>query len=165
MIAAAKLDPSIEIPRQALDMDSVQQQIRQFLADKGRPDMALPACDKSTRKKVHELAALFGLTSKSKNGALGRYTTLFKTKHSGKGIDEREVAMMMEEFKYSTLYDVSDDGWNARGKGKGKGGKKGKDKGKDRGKEKGKSKEKDKFGHLRTKEGDVVGHVRAWPFI
>ena len=154
MIAAARLDPLIEIRHRIADMVSVEQQIRRFLADKGRKDMALPASDKSTRKKIHNLAALFGLKSKSKNGALGRYTTLMKTKHSGGNIDERQVARMMEGFKYRASYDVSDDDWDDMRKGKGKG--KGKAKGKGKFK-----KEKDQPEHLKTREGDVVGHVRA----
>ena len=167
MIAAAKLDPSIEIPHRIVDMVSVEQQIRRFLANKEKNDMALPACGRSTRKKIHNLAALFNLKSKSEDGALGRYTTLFKTKHSGKNIDEQKVARMIEGFKHRALYDVSDDDWDDRGKGKGKGKSKGKgkDKGKNKGKDKGKSKDKDQSGHLRTKEGDVVGHVSARCFI
>lgn len=159
MIAAAKLDPSIEIPHQIVDMVSVEQQIRRFLANKDKNDMALPACDKSVRWKIHTLAALFGLKSKSKDGALGRYTTLSKTQYSGQDVDEKKVARLMKGFRYRASYDVSDDDWDDRGKGKGKGKNKGKGKGKDKGK--GKSKEKDWSGHLRTKEGDVVGHVSA----
>ena len=157
MIAAARLDPSIEIRHRIVDMVSVEQQIRRFLADNSKNDMALPACDKSTRKKIHNLAALFGLKSKSKNGSLGRYTTLMKTRHSGRNIDEQEVARMMKGFKYRASYDVSDDDFDDVRKGKGKG----KGKGKDKGKGKGKLKEKDQSAHLKTKEGDVVGHVRA----
>jgi hypothetical protein len=151
MIAAARLDASIEIPRRILDMVSVEQQIRRFLADKGKEYMALPACNKSTRKKIHDLAELFGLKSKSKGGGLGRYTTLIKLRNSGKDIDEQKVARMMKGFKYRASYDVSDDDWDDRGKGKGK----------NKGKGKGKPKEKVQSGHLRTNEGDVVGHVRA----
>jgi len=159
MITAARLDPSIEIRHRIVDMVSVGQQIRRFLADNGKKDMALPACDKSTRKKIHNLAALFGLNSKSKDCALGRYTTLRKTKRTGGNIDERQVTRMMEGFKYRASYDVSDDDWDDLRKGKGKG--KAKAKGKGKGKGKGKLEEKDKPAHLKTKEGDVVGHVRA----
>ena len=171
MIAAAKLDPSIAIPARSLDMDWVEQQIRRFLADQDKQDMTFPACDKGTRKKLHHLAPLFGLKSKSKDGALGRYTTLIKKKRSGKNIDEREVARMMKEFEFSASYDVSDNDLDVGGKSKGKskakgkGKDKGKSKDKDKGKGKGKLREKDQPGHLRTKEGDVVGHVRGWPFI
>ena len=158
MIAAARLDPSIGVPHRIVDMVSVEQQIRRFLANKDKKDMALPACDKSTRKKIHSLAALFGLGSKSKGGALGRYTTLTKTKDSGKNVDERQVARTMKGFKYRASYVVSDDDWDGGGKGKGKR--------KGNGKGKGKSmKERDQSGHLKTKEGDVVGHVRARSFI
>jgi len=149
-----------------VDMDSVHQQIREFLADKDKKEMALPACDKGMRMKIHHLAALFGLISKSKGSALRRHTRLFKTNLSGKNIDEREVAVMLEEFKYSPLFDRSDDERGGRGKDKkkDKGKEKGKDKGKGKekggGKAKGKlMKEKGQSGHLRTKEGEVVGHA------
>ena len=167
MITAARLDSSIEISHQIVDMVSVEQQIRRFLVDKDNRALALPACGRSTRKKIHNLAALFGLNSKSKDGALGRYTTLTKRNYSGKNIDEKKVARMMEGFKYRAWYDGSeddwDDDWNDRRQGKGKGKGKGKHKGKDKGK--GKSKEKDQSGHLKTKEGEVVGHVCARCFI
>lgn len=173
-IAAAKFDPSIVIPRRSLDMNWVEQQIRRFLVDQDKEDMTFPACDKGTRMKIHHLAPLFGLKSKSKDGALGRYTTLIKKKHSGRNIDEREVTRMMNQFEFDASYDVSDDdlgvGGKIKGRSKGKGKDKGKNKGKsrdrviDKGKGKGKLKEKDQPGHLKTKEGDVVGHVRGWPF-
>jgi len=164
IIAAARPDASVQISHRIVDMNSVEQQIRRFLADKERAYTVLPACDRSTRKKIHHLAALFGLSSKSKDGALGRYTTLSKMDRSGKNIDERKVVRMMEGFKYRASYDVSDDDWDGGGKGKGRGKGKGKGKGKDKGIGKGKGKlkkekEKDQPGHLRTKEGDVVGHV------
>jgi hypothetical protein len=153
MISAAKLDPSIEIAHRIIDMTSIEEQIRRFLANKDKKDMALPACDKSTRRKIHDLAPLFGLKSKSKNGTLGRYTTLLKTKGSGKDIDERQVARMMKGFKYRASYDVSDDDWDFAVKGKAKG--------KGKGKGKGKFKGEGDAGHLKTREGDVVGHVRS----
>lgn len=153
MIAAARLDPSIEIPHRVVDMAPVEQQIRRFLADKEKSDMALPDCNKSTRKKIHTLAALFGLKSKSKDGVSGRYVTLFKKKHSGMNVNEREVTRVMEAFKNS--HDVSDDALDHiwKGKAKGKGG----------GKGKGKLKGKGENGRLKTREGDVVGHVRGFP--
>jgi hypothetical protein len=95
--------------------------------------MVLPTCDKSTRKKIQALGALFGLNCTK--------TTLTKVKkHSGKVIDEQQVAKMMEKFK-------RDNGGGGKGKGKGK--------------SNGKSKEKGQSGHLKTKEGDVVGRVRS----
>ena len=65
--------------------------------------------------------------------------------------------------------DKTKDKGKGKGKSKNKGKDKSKDKGKDKGKEKskdkgkdkGKSKEKDQPGGLRTKEGDIVGHVSA----
>jgi len=126
-------------------MVSFEQQIQRFLANKDKKDMELPACDKSTRKRIHNPAVLFGFVSKSKGGGIGRYTTLTKAKDSGKNVDEREVAMMMTGFKYRASYDVSDDDWGDGGMGKGK------HKGKGKGKGKGKPmKERDQSGHLKT---------------
>jgi hypothetical protein len=123
-------------------MVSVEQHMRRLFADQGKNDMVLPICNKSMRKKLQALGALFGLNCTNKCSKLERYTTLTKVKkHSGKVIDEQQVARMMEKFKR-----CDDDGG---GKGKGKG------------KSKGKSKEKGQSGHLKTKEGDVVGRVRA----
>lgn len=154
MVAAARLDPSIKKPHKTVDMVSVEQQMRRLLAQEDGRAMALPVCDIGTRKNIHTLAALFGLKSKSKDGALGRYVTLFKKKRSGKNVDEREVKRLMEQFKYRALYGIPDDD-TMRGKGKGKG----------RGRGKGKSKEKGETGHLKTREGDVVGHVRVLSLI
>ena len=157
MLAAARLDPSILISHRIVDMVSVERQIRRFLADNDRRDMALPACNKSTRKKIHTLAALFGLGSRSDGRASKRYTTLFKKSQSGKNIDEGKVARLMKGYQYRASYDVSDDEWDDTRKKKGKG--KGKGKGKARFKEKGGSE------HLSTREGDVVGNVRARLFV
>ncbi|KAF9792528.1 hypothetical protein BJ322DRAFT_1029752 [Thelephora terrestris] len=148
MIAAAKLDPSIEIPHRTIDMVSIEQQIRRFLADKDKRNLVLPVCDKDTRWKIHSLAPLFGLKSKSKGPGERRYTTLFKDEQSGKYIDERKVARLMKGFNYRASYDVWDDMKEWKGKGKDKG--KGKGKGK---------KERGESGDMKTREGDVVGHA------
>jgi hypothetical protein len=161
MITAARLDPSIEIPHRVVDIVTVEQQIRRFLADENKKDMALPACGKITRKEIHILAAQFGLGSESKDGASGRYTTLLKKKHSGEDVDERKVGSLMKKFKRRALYSVSDDDWDDQWKGKGNGKGKGKGKGGSGGKGGGKLKEKGENGGLKTREGDVVGHVRA----
>lgn len=155
--AAMRRDPPIETPGQILDMISVEQQIRHFLADKDKKDMALPACGSGMRWRIHNLATLFGLKSESKDGELGRYTTLFKLKGSGKNVDEREVDKLMKKFNRRALDDAFGDEWDDLWKGRGKG------KGKAGGKGKGKAKLKDKSenGRLKTREGDVVGQVRA----
>ena len=113
-------------------MVSVEQHMRRLFADQGKTDMVLPTCNKSTRKKIQALGALFGLKCTNKGSKLEKVK-----KHSGKVIDEQQVARMMEKFER-----CDNDGG---GKGKGKG----------------KSKEKGQSGHLKTKEGDVVGRVRS----
>jgi hypothetical protein len=132
MIAAAKFDPSIEIPNRIVDMVSVEKQIRRFLANKRRNTMALPAADKEIRKGMHELANAFNLKSKSKGGANGRYTTLTKTKHSGFNISEKKVAGVLKRYKTGAPFGGSQ--WKGKGKGT--------------------------QGQIQTREGDVVGHVR-----
>ena len=160
MIPAARSDPPTEIPHRIFDLISIEQQIRGFVADKDKKEVELPACDRSMRKKIHILAALFGLGSKSKGKGLERYTTLFKRENGRENVNERELARVMEGFKHRAWYDVSDDDLDDIWKGKGKG----KRKGKGKVKGKGKLKEKGENGHLKTREGDVVGHVRTSSF-
>jgi hypothetical protein len=137
----ASLGPLVTNKGGDLDMVSVEQHMRRLFADQGKNDMVLPICNKSMRKKLQALGALFGLNCTNKCSKLERYTTLTKVKkHSGKVIDEQQVAKMMEKFK-------RDNGGGGKGKGKGK--------------SNGKSKEKGQSGHLKTKEGDVVGRVRS----
>ena len=50
MIAAARLDPPIDIWHRIVDLVPVEQQTRRFFTDTSKKDMALPTCDKSTRK-------------------------------------------------------------------------------------------------------------------
>lgn len=131
-IAASRLDPSIEIPNYIVDMMSLEKQIRKFLADPNRSNMALPATDKETRKKIHTLGAAFNLKSKSKDGMTGRYTTLIKNKHSGRGLNEKKIASLMKGFKARASF----DGPGYKGKGK-----------------------QGSLGGPQTQDGDVVGHV------
>ena len=154
-------DPLVAKQGRILDMVSVEQQIRRLLADKGKRDMALPACDKSTGEKISTLGALFGLQCTTKDSELGRFTTLTKTKDSGKKIDKKKVVRTMRGFGYlgyQASNGVSDAGWDGRGNGKGNSEAKSKEKD-----QSGhlRSKEKDQSGHLKTKEGDLVGRVRA----
>ncbi|KAJ3554353.1 hypothetical protein NM688_g3157 [Phlebia brevispora] len=95
-LRAARLDDSIEIPDRIVDLVTLEQQIRRFLADLGgRKEMVLPPCDKETRKRVHELAEAFSLKSKSKGKGSARYTTLIKTTMSGVRINERKIGRIM----------------------------------------------------------------------
>jgi hypothetical protein len=93
MLAAAKLDPTINIiPNRVIDMVTLVQQIRRFIADIGGPStMSLPPTNKETRKNVHEMALAFNLKSLSKGHGDARYTTLTKTTKTGAFIDERKV--------------------------------------------------------------------------
>ncbi|CAL1706004.1 unnamed protein product [Somion occarium] len=95
-LAAARLDPSIEIPNRVVDLVTLEQQIRRFLADiGGSRTMVLPPADKETRTKVHELAGAFNLKSQSKGSGSNRYTTLVRTTKSGIAINERKVRRIL----------------------------------------------------------------------
>lgn len=97
MLAAARLDPTITvIPNRVVDMVTLVQQIRRFIADVGGPmTMSLPPTNKETRKNVHEMAVAFNLRSVSKGKGDARYTTLSKTTKSGIYVDEKKVAKIV----------------------------------------------------------------------
>lgn len=117
MLAAARLESHIEVENRVVDLVSLEAQIRRFLFDIGGKDsMALPPCDKATRKRIHELADAFNLKSQSKGKGVGRYTTLTKTSKSGLGINEKKVKRILRTNRDST-WDAPGGGW---GKGKGR---------------------------------------------
>lgn len=94
MLAAAFSD--IVLPNRVIDMTTLIQQIRRFIADVGGPSsMALPPTNKETRKNIHEVALAFGLKSQSKGKGIARYTTLFKTTMSGIWVDEGKILRIL----------------------------------------------------------------------
>lgn len=97
-LAAARYDgEAIEIPNRIVDLATLEQQIRRFLADiGGRREMVLPPCGKATREKIHKLAEAFSLKSKSKGKGNTRYTTLTKTTKSGVGVNERKIRRILK---------------------------------------------------------------------
>lgn len=97
MLAAARLDPTITvIPNRIIDMVTLVQQIRRFIADVGGPStISLPPTNKETRKNIHEMAAAFNLKSVSNGKGDSRYTTLSKTTRSGFGVNEQKVAKIV----------------------------------------------------------------------
>ncbi|PPQ97928.1 hypothetical protein CVT26_002973 [Gymnopilus dilepis] len=97
MLAAAALDPTINVlPNRIIDLTTLVQQIRRFIADLGGPNsMSLPPTNKETRKNVHELAVAFGLKSVSKGKGDARYTTLSKTTRTGVKVDEWKIAKIV----------------------------------------------------------------------
>ena len=100
MRAAAKLDPSVlaQLPNAIVDMDSLEKQIRRFINDfGGKKNMVLPPMDKSSRKRVHELAHAFGLKSQSKGKGDGRYITLIKTKRTN-FVNEQKVKKIVKSY-------------------------------------------------------------------
>ncbi|THH16891.1 hypothetical protein EW146_g3823 [Bondarzewia mesenterica] len=103
-LAASALDPSVNIPNRVVDLTSVEQQIRRFLADLGgRTTLALPPMAKDARKTVHELAQAFNLNSQSKGQGSTRYTTLIKTTRSGIQVDERKVTRILKRAGVSVI--------------------------------------------------------------
>ncbi|KAH9932509.1 uncharacterized protein B0H18DRAFT_985975 [Fomitopsis serialis] len=114
MLAAARLEQHMEVENRIVDFVSLEAQIRRFIEDIGdKSTMALPPCDKETRKKIHELADAFNLKSQSKGTGRGRYTTLIKTSRSGVRINEKKIGRITKTNKDST--------WGAPWQGKGKG--------------------------------------------
>ncbi|KAF9231838.1 hypothetical protein BU15DRAFT_67991 [Melanogaster broomeanus] len=117
MLAASKLNPEdlfSMVPNAIVDMASLEAQIRRFVDDiGGKSSMALPAMDKASRKKAHELAAAFGLSSQSKGNGVRRYTTLMKT-----GIvKEGKVKAILKRFgnTFDRAYDRKNGG-DSRGR-------------------------------------------------
>lgn len=118
MLAAARLDPTIiAIPNRIIDMTTLVQQIRQFIANiDGPQSMSLPPTNKGTRKNVHKLALAFNLKSFSKGKGDARYTTMTKTTKTGVCVDEAEIARITRRGG-----DFGDEEFvNKKGKGKGK---------------------------------------------
>ncbi|KZT04134.1 uncharacterized protein LAESUDRAFT_703719 [Laetiporus sulphureus 93-53] len=112
MLAAFRLDVSVDMPNRITNLVSLEQQIRRFLDDIEKVSMALPPADKGTRKKIHALATAFNLKSQSKGSGKTRYTTLFKTTKSGIGINEKKIRNIMKGF---------DRNWEGPNEGKGNG--------------------------------------------
>ncbi|KAI1794231.1 hypothetical protein LXA43DRAFT_166417 [Ganoderma leucocontextum] len=101
MLAAARA--AEDIPNRIVDLVTLEQQIRRFLADIGGSNtMTLPPCDKGSRKRIHELADAFNLKSQSKGKGDERYTTLIKTSKSGVGIKEGKIRTIMKKATNGT---------------------------------------------------------------
>ncbi|KAF8624629.1 hypothetical protein AX15_005783 [Amanita polypyramis BW_CC] len=139
MLAAARFEPKITIigPNRVIDMTTLVQQIRRFLANPNGPQtMSLPPSNKYTRKLIHEMATAFNLKSKSNGVGDTRYTMLIRTSRSGLSVNERKVANIVRRSPGGGFY--GGEGGNGEKSGKGKG--------KDYG-----------SGSLRQKEGEEVG--------
>jgi hypothetical protein len=96
MLAAARLDPSAPIANRVVDMITLVQQIRRFLADVGgRSTMVLPPMEKGDRARVHDLANAFHMKSVSRGHGKGRYTTLSKTTMSGVNVNEKGIGRIV----------------------------------------------------------------------
>lgn len=97
MSAAASSDPTIVVlPNRVIDMTTLVQQIRRFIADVGGPSsMSLPPTTRETRKSIHEMAQAFGLKSVSKGRDDARYTTLIKTTRTGNEVKEAKVSRIL----------------------------------------------------------------------
>lgn len=106
MLAAARYEGPEELPNRIVDLVSLEQQIRRFIANIGGPNsMTTPPADKGTRKKIHELANAFSLKSLSKGSGNKRYTTLTKTTKSGFNVNEKKVRRIMQTvpgYKWDT---------------------------------------------------------------
>ncbi len=118
MLAAASSNPTIIVlPNRVIDLTTLVQQIRRFIADIGGPSsMTLPPTNKATRKDIHEIALAFGLTSQSKGKESVRYTTLYKTSLSGIRVNEAKVAKIMRRSGGPGLKgeSFSSEGWKRK---------------------------------------------------
>lgn len=85
------------LPHRVTDLVSLEAQIRRFVADAGATSMSLPPADKTTRRRVHELADAFSLKSQSKGKGNTRYTTLTKMSKSGLHVNEKKVKRVLRE--------------------------------------------------------------------
>ncbi|KAF9234308.1 hypothetical protein BU15DRAFT_52788 [Melanogaster broomeanus] len=95
-----------------VDMASLEAQIQLFGDDiGGKSSMALPAMDKASWKNVHELAAAFGLSSRSKGNGVRRYMALMKTTKTGI-VKEGKVRAIMKRFgnPFDRAYDRKNGG-------------------------------------------------------
>ncbi|KAF9000445.1 hypothetical protein BDQ17DRAFT_1245535 [Cyathus striatus] len=97
MLAASRLDPTITVlPNRIIDMSTLVQQIRRFIAEINGPNsMSLPPTNKETRKNIHEMAEAFGLKSASKGKGDARYTTLHKTSRTGIVLNEKKISWIV----------------------------------------------------------------------
>jgi hypothetical protein len=156
MLAVASIDPTITVlPNRIIDMLTLVQQIKRFIDDEGRQNMALPPTDKATRKNIHDLAVAFNMKSISKGHGDARYTTLTKTKRSGLDVDENRVAKIVRRKNYPREKDLF-----VKKRGKTRRGEDSFDQDK-----KGKKSRTGAQAHVpRHREGDEVGKVKK-PFI
>lgn len=81
--------------RFAFNMDELDEQIRMFLADRGKSTLTLQAMDKFARAEVHQLAAAYNLKSQSKGKGDNRFPTLIKTSRSGVNVNDRKVRRIL----------------------------------------------------------------------
>ncbi|KAJ6526928.1 hypothetical protein DFH09DRAFT_1264106 [Mycena vulgaris] len=118
MLAAARIDPTITvIPNRVIDMATLVQQIRRFIADIGGPaTMSLPPTDKATRKNIHEMATAFNLKSASKGKGDARYTTLSKTTRTGLGVNEAKVGKIARRGGAGAAFVRYDGGDKGKGR-------------------------------------------------
>ena len=113
MLAAARTTE--DLPNRIVDFVTLEQQIRRFLANiEGGNTMALPACDKETRKRIHDLADAFNLKSQSKGKGDARYTTLIKTSRSGLGIREGKVRAILKKTTNGTWDAPRNGDWRGK---------------------------------------------------
>ncbi|KAM5533732.1 hypothetical protein V8D89_012605 [Ganoderma adspersum] len=113
MLAAGRTAEGL--PNRIVDLVTLEQQIRRFLADiDGRDTMVLPPCDKETRKRIHDIAGAFNLKSQSKGKGDSRYTTLTKTSKSGLGVKEGKIRAIMKKATNGTWDGPRNGDWKGK---------------------------------------------------
>lgn len=121
-------------PAPIVDLVTLTAQIRVFIADVGRQTMVLPPMEKSSRQRVHSLAAAFNLKSKSVGKGGGRHTTLIRTSRSGIGLREGKITALLKHQGSDIPFTRANDRRAGTSGGQ---------------------------GPVKSREGDVVGHKAA----
>jgi hypothetical protein len=122
-------------PARAVNILTLEPQIRRFIADIGRQTMVLPPMEKESRRRVHLLAQAFNLNSKSVGKGDKRHTTLNRTTRTGINIQEGRIAALVRGKFGSATFGTAFDQRGGEGSGR--------------------------TPFVRTREGDVVGHKAA----
>jgi len=78
------------------NLQTVDAEIRAFVRDLRRHEMALPPLDKETRARVHTIAQNFGLKSTSRGKGNDRFITLYRTTRTRETAqNEKKVARLV----------------------------------------------------------------------
>ncbi|CAE6448867.1 unnamed protein product [Rhizoctonia solani] len=78
-----------------LTLSDVETRLRSFVNNLAQNNMAFPAMDKESRRRIHLMAECFKISTTSKGKGVGRYVTLKRTSRTGIGIDEKKIRRLV----------------------------------------------------------------------